>query len=163
YFASRHGFRAPGDDSRESGETGVLTWPEGNAWLAERLAAPLGERLHSGRVVVAVEEGRDAVTVDAWNAASAERERWIARSVVLPRPGCRGWLAARRGAPPGDRLHSGRVVGAVEEGRDAVTVDAGNAASAGRERWLARSVVLATPLFVAARVLASPPPALRDA
>ena len=27
--------------------SGVLTWPEGNAWLAERLAAPLGERLHA--------------------------------------------------------------------------------------------------------------------
>jgi len=104
YFASRHGFRAPGDETRDVGESGVLTWPEGNAWLAERLAAPLGERLHAARVVVAVEEGRDAVTVDAWNAATNERERWIARSVVL-----------------------------------------------------------ATPLFVAARVLASPPPALRDA
>jgi len=104
YFASRHGFRAPGDEAREIGESGVLTWPEGNAWLVERLAAPLGERLHAGRVVVAVEEGRDAVTVDAWNAVTNERERWVARSVVL-----------------------------------------------------------ATPLFVAARVLASPPPALRDA
>ena len=104
YFASRHGFRAPGDETRDVGESGVLTWPEGNAWLAERLAAPLGERLHPGRVVVAVEDGRDAVTVDAWNAATDERERWIARSVVL-----------------------------------------------------------ATPLFVAARLLASPPPALRDA
>ena len=31
--------------------SGVLTWPEGNAWLAERLAAPLGDRLHPGRVV----------------------------------------------------------------------------------------------------------------
>jgi monoamine oxidase len=104
YFASRHGFRAPGDEAREIGESGVLTWPEGNAWLVERLAAPLGERLHAARVVVAVEEGRDAVTVDAWNAVTNERERWVARSVVL-----------------------------------------------------------ATPLFVAARVLASPPPALRDA
>jgi monoamine oxidase len=104
YFASRHGFRAPGDEAREIGESGVLTWPEGNAWLVERLAAPLGERLHAARVVVAVEEGRDAVTVDAWNAVTNERERWVARSVVL-----------------------------------------------------------ATPLFVAARVLASPPTALRDA
>ena len=104
YFASRHGFHAPGDERDELGETGVLTWPEGNAWLAERLAAPLGERLHAGRVVLAVEEGRDEVAVDAWNAATLERERWIARSAVL-----------------------------------------------------------ATPLFVSARVLASPPQALRDA
>ncbi len=50
YFASRHGFRAPGDELASDGGEGVLTWPEGNAWLAERLAAPLGERFHPGRV-----------------------------------------------------------------------------------------------------------------
>ena len=43
YFASRHGFQAPGDDSDE--REPVFTWPEGNAWLVERLAAPLRERL----------------------------------------------------------------------------------------------------------------------
>jgi monoamine oxidase len=102
YFASRHGFRASGDEARD-GE-GVLTWPEGNAWLVERLAAPLGERLHPGRVVLAVDEGRDDVTVDAWNVATSQRERWTAARVVL-----------------------------------------------------------ATPLFVAARLLAAPPPALTEA
>ena len=68
YFASRHGFRDPGADAahRRAGD-GVLTWPEGNAWLARRLAAPLGERLHAGFVVLRVREERDAVTVDAWN------------------------------------------------------------------------------------------------
>ena len=105
YFASRHGFRAPGDEARGAdGGDGILTWPEGNGWLAERLAAPLGERLHPGRVVLAVDEGRDDVSVDAWNAKTGQRERWIAARVVL-----------------------------------------------------------ATPLFVAARVLAAPPPALREA
>ena len=29
----------------------MLTWPEGNGWLAQRLAAPLGERLLAGRMV----------------------------------------------------------------------------------------------------------------
>jgi monoamine oxidase len=105
YFASRHGFRAPGDEAHGGdGGEGILTWPEGNAWLAERLAAPLGPRLHPGRVVLGVDEGRDEVAVDAWNAATAQRERW---------------LSAR--------------------------------------------VVVATPLFVAARLLAAPPPALREA
>ena len=84
YFASRHGFHAPGDEARggDSGE-GLLTWPEGNGWLAERLAAPLGDRLHGGRVVLAVEESRDEVAVDAWNVATAQRERWIAARIVL--------------------------------------------------------------------------------
>jgi monoamine oxidase len=107
YFASRHGFRAPGDESRDAGESGVLTWPEGNAWLAERLAAPLGDRLHAGRVVVAVEEGRDAVTVDAWNAVTAERERWIARSVVLATP---LFVSARLLASPPQALRDAAAI-----------------------------------------------------
>jgi predicted NAD/FAD-dependent oxidoreductase len=87
YFASRHGFRAPGADiaSADAGE-GVLTWPEGNAWLAERLAAPLGDRLLTGRVALRVREGRDDVSVDTWNAATKESERWIAARVVMATP-----------------------------------------------------------------------------
>jgi monoamine oxidase len=87
YFASRHGFHLQ-DDARsaDAGEAGVLTWPEGNAWLAERLAAPLGERLHPHRVALAVREGRDDVDVDVWNGELAQRERWIATRVILATP-----------------------------------------------------------------------------
>ena len=85
YFASRHGFRAPGDEARGGeGSEGVLTWPEGNAWLAERLAAPLGERLQRGRVVLAVDEGRHEVAVDAWNAATGAA-RALDRGARRPR------------------------------------------------------------------------------
>ncbi|MEO8526455.1 MAG: FAD-dependent oxidoreductase [Caldimonas sp.] len=88
YFASRHGFRAPGGDVAQNadGGDGILTWPEGNAWLAERLAAPLGDRLQPGRVVLRVREGRDEVSVDTWNAAMMQGERWIAPRVVLATP-----------------------------------------------------------------------------
>jgi monoamine oxidase len=85
YFASRHGFRAPGGDRGEDRD-GVLTWPEGNAWLARRLAAPLQERLHTGRLALRVEEGRHEVTVDAWDAAAQQVERWTAAQVVLAVP-----------------------------------------------------------------------------
>ena len=84
YFASRHGFRAPGDPNEE--RDGILTWPEGNAWLARRLAAPLRERTHTGRVVLRVAEGRDAVDVDLWNATEQRAERWSAPQVVLAVP-----------------------------------------------------------------------------
>ena len=51
YFASRHGFHAPGDDDEGAAES-VLTWPEGNAWLTRRLAEGVGAaRLHTGRTV----------------------------------------------------------------------------------------------------------------
>lgn len=102
YFASRHGFHAPGDDEGE--RDAVLTWPEGNAWLVRRLAAPFAERLHTGRTVLRVSEGRHEVQVLAWDEAGARLEAWTAPQVVL-----------------------------------------------------------ALPLFIAARVLQNPPPALREA
>ena len=102
YFASRHGFHAPGDDSGE--REAVFTWPEGNAWLVQRLIAPLQGSVHTGRTVLRVTESRHEVQVLAWHEASQQVESWTAPQVVL-----------------------------------------------------------ALPLFVAARVLDSPPPALREA
>jgi predicted NAD/FAD-dependent oxidoreductase len=84
YFASRHGFHAPGvgDEERDS----VLTWPEGNAWLATRLGAPLQERVHTGRVALRVAVGRHAVDVDLWHEREQYVERWTAPRVVLATP-----------------------------------------------------------------------------
>jgi hypothetical protein len=84
YFASRHGFHAPGDDAPE--RDGVLTWPEGNAWLSRRLAEPLGERLQLGQIVLRVTENRADVSVDVWNVRAQRAERWTAASVVLAVP-----------------------------------------------------------------------------
>jgi monoamine oxidase len=102
YFASRHGFRAPGEGGED--RDGVLTWPEGNGWLARRLAAPLGARWHESTIGWRVEERAQRVTVDAWNAREQRAERWSCAHAIL-----------------------------------------------------------AVPLFVAARILASPPPALQEA
>ncbi len=106
YFASRHGFSAPGDDTPE--RDALLTWPEGNAHLVDRLRAPLGDRVVPGRAVFRVDESRDGVAA---------------------------WAFAWDG--PGDPGESPVV-----------------------ERWTARQAVLATPLFIASRLLAAPPPAL---
>lgn len=103
YFASRHGFQAPGAESAER-DAGVLTWPEGNGWLTRRLAAPLGEQLQTGRVVLRVAQGKHGVEADVLNAADQSIERWQAEHCIM-----------------------------------------------------------ALPLFVAARVLESPPPALQQA
>ncbi|CAN5917654.1 FAD-dependent oxidoreductase [soil metagenome] len=96
YFASRHGFHAPGDGSDE--RDGVFTWPEGNAWLSRQLAAPLGDRLHAGRMALRVTEGRQSASVDVWNAAERRVERWTAPRLVLAVP---LFIAARLfDAPP---------------------------------------------------------------
>lgn len=101
YFASRHGFHAPGDDSAE--REPVLTWPEGNGWLSARLAEPLRERLQLGRTVLRVTEGRHGVDLLAWNEAAQAPERWSARAAVLATP---LFVAALLLAAPPDALRS---------------------------------------------------------
>jgi predicted NAD/FAD-dependent oxidoreductase len=83
YFASRHGFSAPGSEAEREG---LLTWPEGNAWLTRHLAAPLGERLQTGQIVLRVEQGKHGVEVDAFNTATQQMERWQAEQVIVALP-----------------------------------------------------------------------------
>jgi predicted NAD/FAD-dependent oxidoreductase len=84
YFASRHGFHAPGDEGEE--RDGVLTWPEGNAWLSRQLAAPLGDHLHTGCIALRVSESRFEASVDVWNVRTQQLERWTAPQLVLAVP-----------------------------------------------------------------------------
>ncbi|MDZ7921350.1 MAG: FAD-dependent oxidoreductase [Rhodoferax sp.] len=107
YFASRHGFHAPGTESVE--REGLLTWPEGNAWLTRRLAAPLGDRLRTGCVVLRVAQGRYGVEVDAFNTATQQVERWQAQQAIVALP---IFIAARvvEGAPEFLRQAAERVV-----------------------------------------------------
>ena len=82
YFASRHGFSAPGDDSNDRDP--VLTWPDGNAPLMQALRQPFADRVLTGRAVFRIDEGLQDVT--AWAFAGAEVERWTARHVVVATP-----------------------------------------------------------------------------
>ena len=98
YFASRHGFHAPGeavDEARDS----VLTWPEGNGWITQRLAEPLaaGGQLRTATSVLRITEGRHGVEVDAFNHATGNVERWQAPRCVVALP---VFVAARPTPPP---------------------------------------------------------------
>ena len=84
YFASRHGFSAPGMETAE--RESLLTWPEGNAWLTRRLAGPLGARLHTGQVVLRIASLKHGVEVDAFNSATQAIERWQARRAIVALP-----------------------------------------------------------------------------
>ncbi|MBI3350019.1 MAG: FAD-dependent oxidoreductase [Burkholderiales bacterium] len=101
YFASRHGFHAPGDEAGE--REPVLTWAQGNGWLSARLAAPLRERIHLGRTVLRVTEQREGVELLARNEGSGMAERWSARAVVMATP---LFVAARLLASPPDALRA---------------------------------------------------------
>ncbi|MBO9685519.1 MAG: FAD-dependent oxidoreductase [Mitsuaria chitosanitabida] len=80
YFGSRHGFMS--GEEREA----VLTWPQGNGWLSERLAAPLAEAFHGGHTALRVREERHGVSVLVWNDREQIAERWEADQVVLAMP-----------------------------------------------------------------------------
>ena len=87
YFASRHGFHAPGEAVAEDRE-GVLTWPEGNGWLTHQLAAPLRAQgqLQTGTSVLRIAETRRGVEVDAFNHHSGNVERWQAPRCIVALP-----------------------------------------------------------------------------
>ena len=83
YFASRHGFHAPGDGDAPEREA-VFTWPEGNAWLTRQLAAPLGDRLSVAALVRRIDVARHEAALDV---SRGERiERWLAQQVVVALP-----------------------------------------------------------------------------
>ena len=114
YFASRHGFHAPGeavDEARES----VLTWPEGNGWITQRLAEPLantvngGGQLRTATSVLRITEGRHGVEVDALNHRTGNVERWVAPQCIVALPVL---LAARV------VQHRGAIVDAIERCRE---------------------------------------------
>jgi hypothetical protein len=87
YFASRHGFHAPGETPDEARES-VLTWPEGNGWLTQRLAKPLraGGQLQTATSVLRITEGRHGVEVDAFNHVTDSVERWQAPRCIVALP-----------------------------------------------------------------------------
>lgn len=104
YFASRHGFHAPGNEAdhhADAHDGGVLTWPEGNGWLTRRLAQPLGDRLHAGRTVTRIASHRYGVAVDARVEATGQTERWLADRAVVALP---LFVTARLVAEPSDAL-----------------------------------------------------------
>lgn len=101
YFASRHGFQAPGDEEGDERDA-VLTWPEGNAWLTRRLAEPLGPRLVTGAGVLRITEERHGVAVDAL-LPDGRVERWQAARCIVALP---VFMAARVVRDPPDFLRA---------------------------------------------------------
>jgi monoamine oxidase len=90
YFASRHGFQ-PGAAGASAQNTApereaVFTWPEGNAWLTNKLAAPLADRIHTARTTLAVREERHGVSVLAFDEAQGRAEAWSCSTVILAVP-----------------------------------------------------------------------------
>jgi len=80
YFASRRGRAANAE--RDS----VVTWPEGNGWLAHKLAAPFAGRTRCGCIVWNVESAGKETVVDYFDLARGRSVRIRAQGVVCAAP-----------------------------------------------------------------------------
>lgn len=80
YFASRNGVAANADPGN------VITWPEGNGWLANKLAEPIERNIRSGALVYNVTDQGDHATVDYWDDRTRSATRIRTRAVVVATP-----------------------------------------------------------------------------
>ena len=111
YFASRHGFHAPGDDDAREHDA-VLTWPARQCLAhASGWPTPLRERLHTGAVVLRIAPGRHDVAIDVWNGRDATR-RALDRRARSCSP-CRCSSRARLLDPRRPRRWAGRGAAAL--------------------------------------------------
>ncbi len=78
YFAGRDGRAA------NTAPDSVITWPEGNGFLAHKLAAPLASRIVSGALVHKVQDNGADVTIDYWDGHISRR--LSARAVIMATP-----------------------------------------------------------------------------
>jgi monoamine oxidase len=89
YFASRHGFDAPrASSARETRDTegGVLTWPQGNGWLTQQLAAPHAQQLRTGALVQRIETQKSFVLIDVYSHYSKSLNTYKAEHAVVCTP-----------------------------------------------------------------------------
>lgn len=80
YFASRR------PDAANAEHDTVLTWPEGNAWLATRLASSAVDRIRTHTLAVRVSTRSSDVTVDALDTRTGGCTRITSRAVVCAVP-----------------------------------------------------------------------------
>lgn len=80
YFASRRGRAANAD------RDAVVTWPEGNGWLAKKLAAPCATRTRSSGIVFNIEQRDGTVFVDYLELEDERSIRVKTRGVVCAAP-----------------------------------------------------------------------------
>ncbi|MCC6273444.1 MAG: FAD-dependent oxidoreductase [Deltaproteobacteria bacterium] len=80
YFAGRRGSAANAEPNT------VLTWPEGNGWLAARFRERLGERLRCDALVFRVAPDGEGRRVEYWDAKRGESLALVANQVIYAAP-----------------------------------------------------------------------------
>ena len=82
YYTSRgHSGKTAGQSISETDD--LLTWPAGNGWLAEQLAAKVGDRLRKPVMVMNVREEGEGVVVEGFDPGTGRGIRVDAREAVV--------------------------------------------------------------------------------
>ncbi|MBF0492164.1 MAG: NAD(P)-binding protein [Deltaproteobacteria bacterium] len=74
YFAAR------------SKEASVLTWPEGNAWIAKRLSEKFPEKILKGQLVFELEEKENLIWAKSWDSKNNCSILWKADQIIYAGP-----------------------------------------------------------------------------
>lgn len=85
-WAGLHYFAARGGVAANAPSHAVVTWPEGNGWLVNRLRESVGERLRPRTAAWRVEPIGEQVHVEGWDVARETGIRWVADAVILAVP-----------------------------------------------------------------------------
>lgn len=80
YFAARNG-RAANTDADS-----VITWPEGNGWLAGKLLQPILSNIRANALCYSVQDNRSNVAVDYFDTLSQKSVRIEAKAAILAVP-----------------------------------------------------------------------------
>lgn len=80
YFAARNGKAA----NTES--TSIITWPEGNGWLVNKLKEKIEDKIQTNALAYNVTDHGEYMTVDYWNDETQNTERIKARAVIMATP-----------------------------------------------------------------------------
>ncbi|MGY4396264.1 hypothetical protein ACVWZA_001437 [Sphingomonas sp. UYAg733] len=85
-WAGIHYFAGRREHSANAGADTVLTWPEGNAHLAGRMAAHLKDHLACGQIIHRVRTGKTGVEIDSFDVATGTGRRIKAQAAILAMP-----------------------------------------------------------------------------
>ncbi|MEZ0224403.1 MAG: FAD-dependent oxidoreductase [Alphaproteobacteria bacterium] len=99
-WAAMHYFAARTGTAANAVQADVVTWPEGNGWLAHKLIDRVKENILSRALVFSVKQEGGRVNVDYIDEPTGQGQRISAKSVVLATP---QFIASRlTGAPHAD-------------------------------------------------------------
>jgi hypothetical protein len=85
-WAGIHYFAARAGKAANAGTQDVVTWPEGNGWLAHKLKEPLEENIITQALAYRITEAEHGVIVDYWDNKHQKSCRIKAKAVLMATP-----------------------------------------------------------------------------